>query len=123
LLEILLYDSKETVKEKAIDILLEARNVVQNDDKQHILRLTVGLAQDTEDFSNRIAFLKVINKLAQDMGQTYCEGFIVPQVKFLGVDEVPQVRIMVARNLINISKIVSFEYFKNIVFPLYEMLT
>lgn len=29
----LLYDSKETVKEKAIDILLEARNVVQNDDK------------------------------------------------------------------------------------------
>lgn len=60
----LLYDSKETVKEKAIDILLEARNVVQNDDKQHILRLTVGLAQDTEDFSNRIAFLKVINKLA-----------------------------------------------------------
>lgn len=89
LLDMLLYDPKETVKEKAIDILLEARNVVQNDDKQHIMALALKLAHDQDDFSNRIASLKLLNKFAQDMGQTLCEGFIVPQVNFLGIDEVP----------------------------------
>lgn len=75
------------------------------------MALALKLAHDQDDYSNRISALKLLNKFAQDMGQTMCEGFIVPQVKFLGVDEVAQVRVMVARNLINISKIVSFEFF------------
>ena len=54
------------------------------------------------------------------MGQTMCEGFIVKQFKFLGEDEVAQVRAIVARNLINISKIVSFDFFMGEIFPLYE---
>jgi len=41
----------------------------------------------------------------------------------LGMDEVSKVRIEVARNLLNISKIVSFEFFQGRVFPLYDQLT
>lgn len=123
LLDALLYDPKATVKEKAIDILLDARNVVQNDDKQHIMALALKLAGDQDDFSNRVAAVTLLNKFAPDMGQTLCEGFIVPQVNFLGIDEVPQVRITVARNLINISRIVSFDFFQSQIFPLYEKLT
>ena len=47
----------------------------------------------------------------------------MPEVKSLGIDEVPVVRQTVARNLINISKIVSFDYFQNQIFPLYYQLT
>lgn len=42
----LLYDPKEQVKDKAIDILLDIRTVVQNDDKEHIMKLTLKLAHD-----------------------------------------------------------------------------
>jgi hypothetical protein len=52
---------------------------------------------------NRVSALKILNKFAQDMGQTLCECFIVPEVKSLGLDEVSHVRIAVAKNLINIS--------------------
>jgi len=45
------------------------------------------------------------------MGQTLCECFIVPEVKSLGMDEDKEVRTTVAKNLTNISKIVSFEFF------------
>ena len=34
MLDELLYDQKEAIKDKAIDILLDARTVVQNDEKQ-----------------------------------------------------------------------------------------
>ena len=39
------------------------------------------------------------------------------------MDEQSKVRIEVARNLINMSKIVSFEYFQQRIFPLYNELT
>lgn len=57
------------------------------------------------------------------MGQTLCECFIVPEVNSLGLDEVSKVRIEVARNLLNISKIVSFDFFQAKIFPLYNELT
>lgn len=72
---------------------------------------------------NRVSALKILNKFAQDMGQTLCECFIVPEVKSLGLDEVSHVRIAVAKNLINISKIVSFDFFQRQIFPLYNQLT
>lgn len=46
ILDDLLYDPKEQVKDKAIDILLDIRTVVQNDDKEHIMKLTLKLAHD-----------------------------------------------------------------------------
>ena len=57
------------------------------------------------------------------MGQTLCEAYIVPEIKSLGMDEVALVRQNVAKNLINISKIVSFEFFQMQLFPLYQQLT
>lgn len=122
MLDELLYDKNEQVKDKAIDILLDIRTVVQNDDKEHIMKLTLRLAHDT-DYMNKVSALKILNKFAQDMGQTLCECFIVPEIKSLGMDEYVQVRIAVARNLINISKIVSFEFFQHQIFPLYNQLT
>ena len=68
MLDDLLYDPKEAVKDKAIDILLDMRSTVQNDDKQHIMTLTLKLAHDYEDYMNRVSALKILNKFAQDMG-------------------------------------------------------
>jgi hypothetical protein len=45
------------------------------------------------------------------MGQTLTECFIVPEINSLGLDEEQAVRIAVAKNLLNISKIVSFDFF------------
>ena len=48
MLDQLLYDKTEAVKDKAIDILLDIRNYVQNDDKEHIMKLTLKLAHDQD---------------------------------------------------------------------------
>jgi hypothetical protein len=106
----LLYEPKENVKEKAIKVLLDIRNVVQNEDKEAVMNLTLKLAHDPDE-GNRISALKILNECAQDMGQTLCECFIVPEIKSLGIDEQMRVRMEVAKNLLNISKIVSFDFF------------
>jgi hypothetical protein len=100
-------------------VLLDIRSVVQSNDKEYIMKLTLKLAHDSEE-AYRIQALKILNEFAQDMGQTLCECFIVPEVKSLGMDEVSKVRIEVARNLLNISRIVSFDFFSQQVFPLYD---
>ena len=63
MLDELLYDKNEQVKDKAIDILLDIRTVVQNDDKEHIMKLTLRLAHDT-DYMNKVSALKILNKFA-----------------------------------------------------------
>ena len=110
MLDELLYDSSEVVRDRGIKILLDIRTVVQNEDKDHIMRITLRLAHDGDD-QKRISALKILNEFAQDMGQTLTECFIVPEINSLGLDEEPSVRIAVARNLLNISKIVSFDFF------------
>lgn len=119
LMDELLYDPNEKVKDRAIQKLLDIRTVVQNEDKEHIMKLTLKLAHDEDDL-NRISALKILNDFAQDMGQTLTECFIVPEVNSLGLDEVTGVRIAVAKNLLNISKIVSFDFFHQKIFPLYN---
>lgn len=86
------------------------------------MKLTLRLAHDPDE-GNRISALKILNEFAQDMGQTICEAYIIPEFKSLGMDEQPKVRIEVAKNMINISKIVSFEFFEQRIFPLYNELT
>lgn len=63
LIDDLLYDSKEDVKEKAIKVLLDIRSVVQNDDKEYIMKLTLKLAHDLDE-TNRISALKILNEFA-----------------------------------------------------------
>lgn len=96
--------------------------MVQNEDKEHIMKLTLKLAHDDEE-NNRVSALKIMNDCSQDMGQTLAECFIVPEINSLGMDEAVAVRIAVAKNLLNVSKIVSFDFFKQKIFPLYNNLT
>lgn len=86
------------------------------------MNLTLKLAHD-EDENNRVSSLKIMNDFAQDMGQTLTECFIVPEINSLGIDESVPVRIAVAKNLLNVSKIVSFDFFHQKIFPLYGSLT
>lgn len=117
----MLYDQREQVRDKSIQILIEIRNHVQQKENDHILNLTLKLAHDDNEL-NKVSALKILNELAADMGQTLCECYIVPEVKSLGIDESPQVRTTVAKNLLNISKIVSLDHFTSHLFPLYANL-
>jgi hypothetical protein len=121
LLDSMLYDQREPLRDKAIEILIEIRNVVQQKENDHILNLTLKLAHDDNE-NNRMSSIKMLNELAPDMGQTLCESFIVPEIRSLGLDEASQVRQAVAKNLISTSKVVSMEYFTNHIFPLYNKL-
>jgi hypothetical protein len=63
LLDDLLYDPAEVVRDRAIQKLLDIRNVVQNEDKEHIMNLTLKLAHDEEE-NNRVSALKIMNDFA-----------------------------------------------------------
>lgn len=63
LIDDLLYDPKEAVKEKAIKMLLDIRSVVQPDDKESVMKLTLKLAHDADE-NNRISALKILNEFA-----------------------------------------------------------
>ncbi len=121
LLDRLLYDDKEMVRENAVHVLIELRTIVSQKENDHILRLTLKMAHD-DDERQRVSALKILNELAGDMGQTLCESFIVPEIRSLGIDEYSGVRQTVARNLLNISKIISIDYFSQNIFPLYAKL-
>ena len=80
------------------------------------------LAHDDNE-NNKVSALKILNELAQDMGQTLNESFIVPEVKSLAIEESVLVRQEVARSLLNVSKIVSIDFFTLHIFSLYDKLT
>ena len=122
MLDEMLYDSREIVRDKSIQSLTDIRNVVQQKENDQIMNLTLRLAHDDAEM-NKISSLKILNELASDMGQTLCECYIGPEIRSLGIDESCSVRQTVAKNLLNISKIVSLEYFTNQIFPLYSSLT
>lgn len=84
--------------------------------------MALKLAHDDNE-NNKVSALKILNDLALDMGQTLNESFIVPEVKSLGIEESILVRQEVARSLLNVSKVVSIEYFSSHIFPLYDKLT
>lgn len=110
LIEKLLYDNNEGIRDRAIQIVAEIRNVVNEDEKEHVMRLTLGLAHD-ENEKLRESAVKLLNELAPDMGQQLCECFIVKEIRSLGMDENSSVRTTVVQNLLNVSKNVSIECF------------
>lgn len=67
LLDGLLYDPNELIRDKAIQILTDLRHVVQQKENDYIMNLTLKLAHDDLDM-NRISSLKIMNELAPDMG-------------------------------------------------------
>ena len=67
LLDGLLYDPNELIRDKAIQILTDLRHVVQQKENDYIMNITLKLAHDDLDM-NRISSLKIMNELAPDMG-------------------------------------------------------
>lgn len=122
LLDQLLYDQKEEIRDKAIEVVVALRNVVEQDVNDYIMQLTLRMAHDDHE-QYRVSALKMLNELSPDMGQLICESYIVPEIKSLAIDEQSIVRVTVARNLLNVSKNVSLDYFSQQIFPLYKMLT
>jgi HEAT repeat protein len=106
LIEKLLYDKSDEIRDRAISIVAEIRNVVNEDEKEHVMRLTLGLAHD-ENEKLRESAVKLLNELAPDMSQLLCECFIVKELRSLGMDESSNVRITVVSNLLNASRNVS----------------
>ena len=76
----MLYDVAETVRDKAIQVLLDLRTVLNEND--HILNLTLKLSHDDNE-DNRVSALKILTELAPDLGLTLCESFIVPEIRSL----------------------------------------
>lgn len=49
LLDELIYDQREEIRDKAVTVVGEMRKVVQENEKEHIMRLTLGMAHDELD--------------------------------------------------------------------------
>lgn len=120
ILDQLLYDADEQVRDKAITVVGEMRKVVREPEKEHIMKLTLDLAHEENNEKLRESAVKLINELAPDMGHEVCEFFIVHEICSLGFDSKPNVRQAVARNLVSISKCVSMDCFIKKIFPLYR---
>lgn len=67
LIEKLLYDKSDEIRDRAISIVAEIRNEVKENEKEHVMRLTLGLAHD-ENEKLRESAVKLLNELAPDMG-------------------------------------------------------
>lgn len=50
-----------------MEVLVGLRNVVHQDENDHILNLVMKLAHD-DDANNKITALKILNELAPEMG-------------------------------------------------------
>ena len=120
ILDSLLYDSDESVRDKSVSVVSEMRKVVKEAEKEHIMKLTLDLAHEENNEKLRETAVKLLNDLAPDMGQELCEFFIVHEICSLGYDSKSNVRSAVARNLVNVSKCVSLECFYKKIVPLYR---
>ncbi len=67
LLDKLLYDPNEEIRDKAISVVGEMRKVVKELEKEHIMRLTLCMAHDDND-KLRESAVKLLNECAPDMG-------------------------------------------------------
>lgn len=91
LLDKLMYDDKDEVRDRAIQVVAEIRNVVKEDWKEHVMRLALNLAHD-EDPKFKESAIKLLNEVSADMGQQVNECFVVSEFKALSLDEQTSVR-------------------------------
>lgn len=92
ILEKLMYDNDEQVRDKSVVVVGEMRKVVEEPEKERIMKLTMDLAHDESSDKLRESAVKLINELAPDMGQEICEFFIVQEISSLGHDNAALVR-------------------------------
>lgn len=86
LLDDLMYDESESVRDQAIQVVAEIRNVVKEDWKEHVMRLALNLAHE-EDPKFKESAIKLLNEVSADMGQQVNECFVVSEFKALSLDE------------------------------------
>lgn len=67
LLDKLIHDKDESVRDRAIQVVAEMRTVVREDEKEHIMKLTLDMAHDLNE-KLRESAVKLLNEMAQDMG-------------------------------------------------------
>lgn len=63
-----MYDNDDQVRDKAIVVVGEMRKVVQEPEKERIMKLTLDLAHEESNEKSRESAVKLINELAPDMG-------------------------------------------------------
>lgn len=63
-----MYDTEEQVRDKAIITTGEMRKVVEEPEKERIMKLTLDLAHDEQNEKLRESAVKLLNELAPDMG-------------------------------------------------------
>mmetsp|Transcript_25041 Transcript_25041/g.33577 ORF Transcript_25041/g.33577 Transcript_25041/m.33577 type:complete len:197 (-) Transcript_25041:2333-2923(-) len=95
LLDQLLYDEKEDVRDRAIQVVADIRTAVKEDWKEHVMRLALNLAHDEQD-KLRESAIKLLNEVSGDMGQQINECFVVNEFRALGLDEQTTVRCTLA---------------------------
>lgn len=68
LLDKLLYDPNEEIRDKAISVVGEMRKVIKEPEKEHIMKLTLDMAHEEKDDKLRESAVKLLNECAPDMG-------------------------------------------------------
>lgn len=68
LLDKLLYDPNEEIRDKAISVVGEMRKVIKEPEKEHIMKLTLCMAHEEKDDKLRESAVKLLNECAPDMG-------------------------------------------------------
>jgi hypothetical protein len=122
LIDKLLYDPKDDVRDKAIHVLAEIRTIAKEEWKDNVLRLILCMAHDEKDNIKESA-VKLLNEVSADMGQEYNEGIIVNELRGLGsIEEASNVKCTIVQNLHNISRNISLDVFTEKMFPLYDQL-
>ena len=91
IIEKLLYDIDEPVRDRAIQVVGELRKLVRDKEQEKIMKLTLDLAHD-ENEKLRESSVKLLNELAPDMGKELCEVYIVNEMYSLAYDTKPGVR-------------------------------
>lgn len=64
----LMYDNDEQVRDKAVHVVGEMRKVVQDAEKESIMKLTLDLAHEEGNEKLRETAVKLINEIAPEMG-------------------------------------------------------
>jgi len=68
ILDQLLYDSDESVRDKAVTVVGEMRKIVKEAEKEHIMKITLDLAHEDSNEKCREIAVKLLNEIAPDMG-------------------------------------------------------
>jgi hypothetical protein len=63
-----MYDNDEQVRDKAVHVVGEMRKVVQDAEKESIMKLTLDLAHEEGNEKLRETAVKLINEIAPEMG-------------------------------------------------------